>query len=201
MPWRGALALVVLVAAAAEALGAPITFSFSFTGGSATAVGTITFESTLISNPGTNVITLPNPAVLALNVTVSGASAGNGTFGIGSFNQVRFETGGATLNLSQQLVGQPTPGGTWGTPTGCCGDFNLFGATPAPNGEFFFTLVANGGDAEPMTLNSMTSASARVAVPALDEAMLLLLAFLVAGFGVAIIRRQRSGDREPPNFT
>jgi hypothetical protein len=190
-----AVMFVVAAASATEALAAPITFNFTFTGGAAKAVGSITFESTLISNPGTNDIPLPNPAVLALNVTVSGASAGNGTFGIGSFSEVRFETGGATLNFSQQLVGQATPGGAWGTPTSCCGDFNLFATgPPAPNGEFFFTLVANNGDAEPMTLSSMTQGSGlvRAPVPALDDAMLLLLALLVAGLGVAIVRRQAS---------
>jgi hypothetical protein len=189
---RAALMLVVLAAVATGALAAPITFKFTFANGPATAVGSITFESTLLVNPGVNDFFLPNPAVLALNVTVSGASAGNGSFGIGSFNEVRFNTGGATLNLSSELVGQATPGGSWGTPTPCCGDFNLFGiAPPAPRGVFFFTLGANFGDAESMTLKSMTS-STLAPIPALDDAMLLLLALLVAAAGIVILRRRGS---------
>lgn len=96
------------------AVAAPVTLSFTYANGAATAVGSITLETTLLNNPGTNLLVLPSPAVLALSVTVSGASAGNGTFGIADFVRVDFDTSGATLDFTQNLVGQSTPGETWG---------------------------------------------------------------------------------------
>jgi len=185
---------VVLAAITTLADASPITFNFTYSGEGATAVGSVTFESTLLANPGDNVLFLPNPAVLALTVTVSGASTGNGTFGIGSFTEIDLDTGGATLDLSQDLVGQITPGGLWGTPTGCCGDFNLFtDAAPAPNGVFFFTLGADDGDAADMTIKQVTPArSALAQIPALDHWKLGLLALLVAAMGIVLLRRRGS---------
>jgi hypothetical protein len=87
--------------------------------------------------------------ISALSLTVSGASgAGNGTFGLSDFspgsnsNQFAWSTGGTTLDLTKQLVGQTTSGGPWGTCfDGTCGDFNLFGSGTAPVGTNFFTLT------------------------------------------------------------
>jgi hypothetical protein len=187
---------LALAATVTSASASPITFNFTYAGNGATAVGSVTFESTLIANPGHNSFNLPNPAVLDLHVTVSGASAGNGSFGIGSFDQVGFDTGNATLDFSKNLVGQATPGGAWGTSSGCCGDFNLFSATaPAPNGVFFFTLAADHGNANAMSITSVTVGSAAAApVPALEDWNLGILAVLVAVGGVAFIR-QRSAER------
>jgi hypothetical protein len=173
------------------AVAAPVTLDFRFANGGATAVGSITFESTLLSNPGANSFNLPNPAVLALNVVVSGASAGNGSFGIGSFTSVLFDTNGATLNLSQSLVGQPTPGGPWGPGGG--GDFNLFAAAaPAPRGVDPFILGANNGAADAMTLTRMgpLQAPASVPVPTLEEWKLVLTAICVGLAGMVFIRRR-----------
>ncbi len=111
---RVLLGLTFCVAVATSALAAPVTFSFVFTDGTARAAGTITLESTLV-NPGVGNYALPNPAVLALQVTVTGATAGNGTFGIGSFSSVIFDTAGSTLDFSRELVGQTAGAGLWGT--------------------------------------------------------------------------------------
>lgn len=190
------LGMALAAATATLASASPITFNFAYSGQGATAVGSVTFESTLLANPGSNDFLLPNPAVLDLTVTVAGASTGNGTFGIGSFTEIDFDTGGATLNLSQELVGQATPGGPWGTPTGCCGDFNLFtSGPPAPNGVFFFTLGADDGDAAVMTIKQVTPANATVAaaqIPALEHWKLGLLALLVAAIGIVLLRRRGS---------
>jgi hypothetical protein len=191
-----AVMLGVALAAATTTLASasPITFHFTYAGQGATAVGTVTFESTLLANPGSNDFFLPNPAVLALTVTVSGASTGNGTFGMGSFSEIDFDTDGATLDLSRNLVGQATPGGPWGTPTGCCGDFNLFASgPPAPRGVFFFTLGADDGDAAAMTIVEVTPVTlAAVQIPALEPWKLGLLALLVAAIGIVLLRRRGS---------
>jgi len=184
------MGLALFAAMVTPAMAAPVTLYFTFANGGATAVGSITFESTLINNPGSNNIALPNAAVLGLTVTVSGAAAGNGTFGIGSFATVLFDTGGGTLNLSQNLIGQATPGGPWGPSS--AGDFNLFSTgPPAPRGVDPFILGANNGadDSMPLTRMGPLPAPTSVAVPTLDEWNLVILALLVGMAGIVFVRR------------
>jgi hypothetical protein len=146
----------------------PITFDFLFEDlqGSARALGFVTFDRNLLPNPAAcddSDGTPQNPVPLALKVTVSGAAGGNGTFDLSDFQYLAWCTNGATLDLDSQLVGQPTPGEPWGTPSegGAGGDFNLFfGAAPRPNGEFWFTLCADGGQGDCMTLTSMMAGPA-----------------------------------------
>jgi hypothetical protein len=188
------LGLGLLAGPAMWAVAAPITLNFGYSQGAATATGSITFESTLLNNPGTNNFTLPNAAVLALQVTVSGATSGNGTFGIGSFTGVSFSTGGGTLNLGTELVGQPTPGGPWGPLGG--GDFNLFSAiAPAPTGVDPFILGANQGTADAMTLRTVAPAApapaAAAPIPALSLGDLLFLALVLGGAGIVLIRHRQ----------
>lgn len=224
---RGAL-LAISAMGIGAAHAAPITLNFTFSaaavqgdkggqtppyhgnsalkpqaGSNATATGSITFESTLLANPGDNEFDLPNPAVLALTVTVSNASSGNGTFGIADFASITFNTNGGTLNFNQQLVGQPTDGDPWGTPSlGDGGDFNFFipsvparqQAVTPPTGVFWFTLGADGGDADAMQLTSLAlagPAAATVAVPTLSSWMLALLAGLLGLGATALLYRIR----------
>jgi hypothetical protein len=185
-----ALACVAWLGVACGALAAPVTFHFEFAGeGGARAFGTITLETTLLANPGSNEITLPNPAVLDLQVTVAGAPSGNGQYTLGDFEGISFDTGDATLDLSRQLVGQPTPGGPWGTPSGDAGDFNLF-SPDGPNGVYFFTLFSGGPDGVPMALQSMTP-NAPVDVPATTDAGLAALATLIACAAAVTLARRR----------
>jgi len=200
--WMGFL-ILTLFATSIEA--APITFQFTFrdAGSGATATGSITYEDTLVNNPGSNSYALPNPAVLALTVTVSGAPAGNGTFGISDFNQVVFRTGENGLDFSAQLVGQPTGSGPWGPAVnsvksylsgekgdnGLASDFNLF--IPSFKSTFFpptgvgpFTLRADAGSGVPMALISKIALGVGppTSVPALSTwSILLMVLVLLAG--------------------
>lgn len=185
-----AVALSGLVGTAAAE---PVRFDFTFqeNQGPARATGYIVFETDLIANPGVNDIGLPNAAVLDLSVTVSGATSGNGSFGLGDFCNVVFDTQGGTLDFGRELIGQPTLGDPWGTTVpvvresngvsqGTSGDFNLFDcsmsgrggerypqnrgvpASTTPNGVWYFTLGADGGSANEMRLISMAPAGAQV---------------------------------------
>lgn len=204
-------AMLLLASLAATASAAPITFPFRFVDPASTAqaVGSITFEDTLLANPGLNEFSLPNPAVLALTVTVSGSAAGDGSFGIADFDEVVFDTNGGTLDFSSQLVGQATTGGSWGTPDGNSGDFNLLsggapkgaeryadqpntpgGANTPPNGVFFFTLGANGGNDEPMVLTAMGGNGSAPATLPIGPGAWLALAGLIALGGLVVLRRR-----------
>ena len=209
----GALFAVMLFAGAVQA--SPITFNFTYSGAAtpppmisagtnpfypkavtvvpSTAVitGSVTFESTLLANPGLNNFTLPNPAVLALSVTVSGASAGNGTYGLSNFHGVLFDTGPNALDFSKPLVGQPEGTGTWGPPS-YQGDFNLFGIGTAPVGKAPFLLCANGGSG---SCASLVSAGVAVtSTPALNLWGLLAMAGLLGLAGFAGMRRYRTSN-------
>jgi hypothetical protein len=185
------LALSAMMAiAVVPAQADPLTFDVFWSGGpfgnSASAAGTIVLESTLLPNPGG---TVNYALVLALSVTVSGASAGNGTFTRTDFGFWSWDTGGVMLNLSQELVGQPTPGGPWGTqqtpPAGaCCGDLNLFRSNPnAPSGTWWFRLTTAGG--QNMALMSMRPSQ----VP--ETSTLLLFGVGTLGiFGYSLVMRK-----------
>mgnify|MGYP006339507021 CR=1 FL=1 len=197
---RQTLFALGLAFANTSAFAAPVTFNFTFDDPASTAqaVGSITFEDTL----------------LALDVTVTGSAAGDGTFTITDFEEVVFDTDGGTLNFGANLVGQPTSDSIWGTPDGASGDFNLFAAglpdgaerypqsRPAPNGKgpntpsgvFYFTLGANFGFDEPMVLTGMSVPAGPVAPPATlpigRNAMLLLAGMLGLVAAFAIRRRK-----------
>ena len=207
---RCTLAALLSVGTLGIAHAAPITLQFTFDDPASTAqaVGSITFESALLQNPGTQFFDLPDPAVLALNVTVSGAASGNGTFALTDFTGVVFDTNGGTLDFGRQLVGQPTAGSPWATLDGNSGDFNLFSGSPkrgesgygesstapdgsnsTPDGVDPFTLGANRGSGEPMVLVGMSivgGGTAPAALPFGRNAWIVLsgLLGLVAVFAV-----------------
>jgi hypothetical protein len=158
----------------------PLTFDFTYSGknigNSAIATGFITVDDALFPNPSPGEVNfnLPNAAILSLSVTVSGASTGNGTFGLADFQDVYWDTGGVALDFTKELVGQSTDGSPygdpWGTDSGHGGDFNFNSSNPSvPKGVFFFALAADGGSGDAMVLTSMAAA-----VP--EPATMLLLA-------------------------
>ena len=144
-------------------------------GNSASAVGTISLDDSLLPNPGSVIFQPLTPTVTALSITVSGAASGNGTFNMSDFDFWVWDTNGATLDLSSQLVGQNTLGNPWGTEDGIfgtpddglSGDFNLFAFTVlgAPAGTNYFTLTTNNGTGDSMLLTSFSPQTAAVPEP------------------------------------
>jgi hypothetical protein len=130
---------------------------------------------------------------------VTGASSGNGTFGFADFNGAPANlvggfyiiTGDDGLNFTRQLIGQPTPGGPWGSNHGVSstGDFNIFSNgndANAPNGTDFFTLTTDDGHEDPMYLTSFAPA-----VPEPSSVIPLSIALL----GLAFVIRKRQAVR------
>jgi hypothetical protein len=152
--------LVLGITGRAEAL--PITtFQLAWSGASlgngATATAIMEIDEALLPNPGAPGFMLTPAFITSVTLTVSGASAGNGTFTLADFVALRWDTEGGTLDLNTELVGQATAGQPWGTTFDTlAGDFNLFGdgVSPAPVGTTYFTLSANGGAGDPMRLIS-----------------------------------------------
>lgn len=116
------------------------TFQFQFSGSGATATGSFTTSDTAAGTlAGTFNANFAN--VSALNLTVAGASSGNGTFALSDFNNMFFRSNGA-LNFTQNLVGQAD-----------FADFNLLGTgSPAPRGTNFFVLRSDDGSGTSMNL-------------------------------------------------
>ncbi len=157
---RSIIVSLAVTAVSASVASAQTTYLLDWSGApfnnGASATGTITFAAGFPTNPGA-AIYLPGFEILALDVTVSGAASGNGLFTMVDFAIAVFATGGATLNMTTELVGQPTPGGPWGTPSpvGATGDFAIHALSPtAPTATFFFELTTNGGAGDKMALQS-----------------------------------------------
>jgi hypothetical protein len=172
--------VAVSVGLATSAHASILSFDLDWSGASfgngATAVGTISLDDALMNNPGST-DTGTAGFITAFSITVSGSAGGDGTFGLADFATIFLDTGGLALDLTQELVGQPTLGDPWGTsqPGATGGDFNMFsnGNNPlAPNGSWFFELSAASG--EQMLLTSFRP------VPAPGAAALLGLGGLMA---------------------
>lgn len=210
------LALAALFSAAQASAQTPVeyTLEWSDATGSTTASGFIVLDRDLVTTPGDYVWTLPDPAVLDFEITVSGSTNGNGTFTIADYGLIIFNTNGGALDLDAELVGQPTDGDPWGTPGGSGGDFNIFagggggqGGTgnrydnaPTPRGEiglppigtFFFEITANDGAGESMLLTSFRPAGTPMAtaIPTLSAAGLAALLLTLAVVGTLVMRRR-----------
>lgn len=139
-----------------------LTWSGASFNNNAMATGQITIDLTTLPNPSGGTYDMYND-IVSLSITITGASSGNGTWtkadlapisNLGTYTY--WDTGGAMLNMNQELVGQPTTGNPWGTPDGLSGDFNLFFDNGGPIGTFYFTLTTDGGNEDSMLLTSFT---------------------------------------------
>jgi hypothetical protein len=174
--FKYALVVGLLLLAATAYADVFQTYNLAWSGASfgngATATGQITLDLTTLPNPGGPFYDMYND-ITSLTLTVTGASVGNGTWtradlcACSAFGTYTYwDTGGGALNLTQQLVGQPTlDGGPWGTPDGSSGDFNFFFTNGGPLGTNPFTMTTDGGNGDPMLLTSVAPVSGTTPEP------------------------------------
>lgn len=151
------IALITIIFTASQAAASIMSYNFTFSGGGATASGTISFDMALLGSNGRYLYDPSNitytgyggtnikDLVTALTVKVTGSSDpnGNNTFSLSNFDGVLFDTSLAGVNLNQSLFGQvladvggPGVDGSWGD--GSAG--TIVSTAPAPpqsyNGDF-----------------------------------------------------------------
>jgi len=164
----GISALSNIVTMPSTAQAADITFKITWSGSyffnTASAVGYFTIDTAALPNPGNTPssfsvpnISIDNPTdpvfntkspitslIKSLTLTVTGSGLGDGTYTLDDYpgGGVIWNTNGANLDFSKELVGQSTQGLPWGTivsappgtsystsyknPANYGGDFNIF---------------------------------------------------------------------------
>ncbi len=93
---------------------APVTFDLTYEGplgSSATGTGFITFDDAVLPNPNPNpgmpmFVSAATLGILDFSLTISGASIGNGTFGLPDIDTWFWGVNPPGLDLSMELVGQ-----------------------------------------------------------------------------------------------
>lgn len=210
------LFLVSLLLGSTGANATSVTYDFTYSGANlpsnyfslfgsgglnntAQASGSFTLSDSALLN--SSITWFPNSQITAFTMTVSGATAGNGTFTLGNLGAIEAYADvqnvarqiSPFLNTQIQLVGQRVPGDltAWGVPpnlNGPAGDFVIsFNGAPAPTQNDYYTLKTAGG--QEMTLTSL----APVPLPA---AAWLLLSGL-GGLGLFGQRRLARLNIEP----
>jgi hypothetical protein len=143
-----------------------IRFDLSYTGlnNPATGAGYVVLDDTVLPNPGLVTGTAGVVGVVEISLTVSGASSGNGTFGLADFDEYTWRADPA-VNLGAELVDQ-----------GGFRDWNVFAASgsDAPTGNIQKHITTAEGGGSELYLTSMVP----VAVP--EPATLLWVIFGIA---------------------
>jgi hypothetical protein len=133
-----------------------LAWSGSGFGNGASATGSMTLDLTTLINPtvpggleGTSYYDIVGD-MTALNITVSGASSGNGVYTLSGLCACSFfgsytywNTNGVTINMSGDVLSQLEAAG---------GDFNLFFSAPGPQGSGPLTLTTNALSGDPMAM-------------------------------------------------
>lgn len=160
-----ALSGILLAPATAQAAAESffVDWSGAIWNNSAEAHGVLTVDDTLFppSTPGS--FLFPGAEVIDFSLTVSGASGGNGNFQLSDYAGFIWTTSSdpgtaVSLDLTQELVGQATFGGLWGSANnGNTGDFSLFAnadSSAPTSAGYAFVLAANNGRGDYMNLVS-----------------------------------------------
>ena len=156
IPMTKTLKASFLIAAATactqlDAANFNLTWSGATFGNSATATGVIGLDLTTIpAAPNINGLA----GITSFTITITGASAGNGTFTLTDFGSFIFQSSGITLNYTTDLMAQ-----NGGTIFSSVGDFNIFGSTAtAPVGASPNTFLTDDATGDFLVLTSFTPA-------------------------------------------
>lgn len=192
----GAVALAT--SAHADLIDIQAQWSGASFGNGASATALFTLDTSALGNPGFSSLSGPSLASTFQNfqLTVTGASAGNGAFNGSDYSAIFLSTGGGTLDFHSELIGQSTPVGAWGPGAfpSSVGDFNLFSNglnILTPTGSSIFTMRTGGNEFMLLTSFAPASPPAVVAVP---ETSTWVMGFLALGAVVLMVRRPALRD-------
>lgn len=144
---------VLLLVTAEDSNAQSRKFLHQWEGLDASGNGFITLDLATVANPGGS----STESVIDFDLVVTGAFSGNGTFLLADYDGldtaspggIHFDTGDTALDLTRELVGQPTGESTWGDPNIGNGEFSFsrdFGTlAPSKNGDFEF-ITGTGSD-------------------------------------------------------